>query len=97
MRLRAQRLSNHQRGLANSLRGAGAAAEASVIARLGTLEMPTLLVAGALDAKYVALGEQMVRPIPGARLAVVEGAGHAVHLERPAQLAELVLEFLRGV
>ena len=97
MRLRAQRLGNHSRGLANSLRGAGAAAEASVVSRLDTLGMPTLLVAGALDTKYVALGEQMARAIPGARLVVVEGAGHAVHLERPEELARLVLEFLRGL
>ena len=96
-RLRAQRLGNRPRGLAQSLRGSGAAAEASVLSRLGALDVPTLLVVGALDTKYVALGEQMAGTIPGARLAVVDGAGHAVHLERPAALAALVLEFLRGV
>ena len=29
-----------------------------------------------------------------ARVALVEGAGHAVHLERPAELAALVEAFL---
>src|SRR5687768_14977927 len=40
-RLRAQRLANEPHGLANSLRGAGAAAEPSVLDRLAALEMPT--------------------------------------------------------
>ena len=31
---------------------------------------------------------------PAAELVLVGGAGHAVHLERPAELAELVEEFL---
>ncbi len=93
-RLRRQRLANHARGLANSLRGAGAGADPPVLPALGALRAPTLVIAGALDAKYVALGETMAAAIPGARLAVVAGAGHAVHLERPAVFAEAVGEFL---
>src|SRR5688572_10713710 len=96
-RLRAQRLINEPRGLANSLRGAGAAAEPSVIDRLGALAMPTMLIAGALDAKYVALGRTLAAAIPGARLEIVPDAGHAVHLERPTAFAELVAGFLDEV
>lgn len=95
--LRRQRLANDARGLANSLRGAGAGADEPVLGRLGEIRAPALLVAGALDAKYVALGRAMVGALPGARLAVVEGAGHAVHLERPGEFARLVRRFLRGV
>ena len=93
-RLRAQRLANRPRGLANSLRGAGAGAEAPVVEQLPTIGAPTLLIAGALDAKYVALGRLMEASMPQARLSVVEGAGHAVHLEQPAVFASLVAEFL---
>jgi len=93
-RLRAQRLANRPRGLANSLRGAGAGAEAPVVEQLPTIGAPTLLIAGALDAKYVALGRLMESSMPQARLSVVEGAGHAVHLEQPAVFASLVAEFL---
>jgi len=92
--LRAQRLANRPRGLANSLRGAGAGAEAPVVKQLPTVSAPTLLIAGALDAKYVALGRLMESSMPQARLSVVEGAGHAVHLEQPAAFASLVAEFL---
>jgi 2-succinyl-6-hydroxy-2,4-cyclohexadiene-1-carboxylate synthase len=58
--------------------------------------VPTLLVAGALDAKYVAIAERLAGLIPGARRVVVEGAGHAVHLERPDEFAALVRDFLRA-
>jgi pimeloyl-ACP methyl ester carboxylesterase len=36
----------------------------------------------------------MQHRIAGARVQIVEGAGHAVHLERPAAFAPLVKEFL---
>ena len=95
-KLRAQRLANSPRGLANSLRGAGAGAgvEVDVTERLPALDIPTLLIVGARDAKYVALARSMERVMPRARLSIVEGAGHAVHLERPAEFAALVAEFL---
>ncbi len=93
-KLRAQRLANTPSGLANSLRGAGAGAEADVTERLATLDGPTLLIAGALDAKYIAFGRSMERVMPRARLSIVESAGHAVHLERPAEFTALVAEFL---
>ncbi len=93
-KLRAERLANAPSGLANSLRGAGAGAEADVTERLATLDVPTLLIAGALDAKYIAFGRSMERAMPRARLSIVESAGHAVHLERPAGFAALVAEFL---
>lgn len=94
-RLRAQRLANSARGLANSLRGAGAGAEPSLGDMLHRIDVPALLVGGALDSKYVAIAEQMGRAMPDARVEIVEGAGHAVHIERPAQLAHLVDGFLR--
>jgi 2-succinyl-6-hydroxy-2,4-cyclohexadiene-1-carboxylate synthase len=88
--LREQRLRNDARGLANSLRGAGAGAEPPVLEMLGTLSMPALLVAGALDARYVAHAEAMAARMPAARVAIVPDAGHAVHLERPEAFAALV-------
>ncbi len=93
-RLRAQRLRNLPSGLANSLRGAGAAVDTPVADRLINIAVPTLLVAGALDTKYVTFGQLMERLMPRARLTVVEGAGHAAHLEQPEAFATLVAEFL---
>lgn len=95
--LRAQRLTNDPRGLANSLRGAGAGVTAPVVDELGRQSAPALLVAGALDARYVELARRMAAALPRARLAVVPDAGHAVHLERPAAFATAVSAFLDGL
>ena len=92
--LRAQRLTNDARGLANSLRGAGAGNDFPVVDALAGLRAPTLLVAGALDVKYVAAGRAMAAAIRGAELAIVPDAGHAVHLERPDAFVALVRDFL---
>lgn len=96
-RLRAERLVNDARGLANSLRGAGAGVELPLSARLPTLTMPTLLIAGALDEKYAELARRMASAIPRARVEIVPDAGHAVHLERPDALTAIVLRFLATV
>lgn len=91
---RATRRVNDASGLANSLRGAGAGVDASVMLRLAALNVPTLLVVGALDEPYVALGRSMQQALPDAQLVVVSEAGHAVHLERPEAMADAVLAFL---
>ena len=94
--LRAQRLTNEPHGLANSLRGAGAGVEASLEASLPEIAARTLFVAGELDAKYVAIARDCAARMPDARVEVVSGAGHAVHLERAEEFAGLVRRFLGG-
>jgi len=93
-RLRAQRLQNDPRGLANSLRGMGAGRQPPLWDRLATLDIPTLLIAGQLDAKYRGIAHQMALALPDVRTVIVPGAGHAVHLEQPNAFIQNVLEFL---
>jgi 2-succinyl-6-hydroxy-2,4-cyclohexadiene-1-carboxylate synthase len=92
--LRAQREGNTPRGLANSLRGAGAGVDRSMLDQLAEIGVPTLLIVGALDAAYVGHGRQMEERLPRARLVVVPHAGHTVHLERPELFAAEVSAFL---
>ena len=94
--LRAERLRCDARGLARSLRFAGAGVDAPLHDRLASLHVPTLVIAGALDAKYAAIAGELARLMPDARAEIVGGAGHAVHLERPAELARMVGAFVRG-
>jgi 2-succinyl-6-hydroxy-2,4-cyclohexadiene-1-carboxylate synthase len=96
-RLRAQRLRNGAAGLANSLRGAGAGLDEPLLDRLPAQRAPALILAGALDVKYAAHAKAIAAAMPAARLEIVADAGHAIHLERPAELAALVNDFLRGV
>ena len=92
--LRAQRLAQAPRGLANSLRGMGQGAQPPLFERLPTIPMPALVLVGALDPAYCSLGREMIRLIPKARLAIIPDAGHAVHLEQPEAFRSIVAEFL---
>ncbi len=91
--LRAQRLTNRPTGLANSLRGMGTGAQPNLRPRLPTLTVPTLLLTGAEDPKYVAVNQEIVQLTPNARLIVLPQAGHNVHLERPSAYIGNVLSF----
>ena len=64
---------------------------------LHRLRQPTLVLAGD-DDPIVPLvnGRILARRIPCARLHVVPGGGHLFLLERPAELAALVADYLRG-
>jgi 2-succinyl-6-hydroxy-2,4-cyclohexadiene-1-carboxylate synthase len=92
---RAERLANTPEGLAYALRRLGTGAQEPLWDRLAGLRPPTLLVAGERDAKFAALAHEMAAAIgPTARVALVPGAGHAAHLERPATTAALIEELL---
>jgi 3-oxoadipate enol-lactonase len=60
------------------------------------IAVPTLVITSDEDAVYPpATADAMARRIPGARLAVIAGAGHVSNLEQPAAFDAAVLAFLR--
>jgi 3-oxoadipate enol-lactonase len=64
--------------------------------RLGDLHVPTLVIVGDRDVSdFRELADRFAREIPGARLEVIEGAGHLPSLERPEEFDRLLLEFLQ--
>jgi 2-succinyl-6-hydroxy-2,4-cyclohexadiene-1-carboxylate synthase len=83
----ADRLRNTASGLAAALRGVGTGAMEPLWSRLGELEMPAVVLAGELDAKFRAIGERMAEALPRGEFAAVPGAGHAAHLEAPKAVA----------
>ena len=87
------RRANTPLGLAASLVYGGQGAMEPLHERLAEVAAPTLVVVGA-DDPVRARGEEVAAGIPGARLAIVPGAGHAPHLERPDLFHVLLLEFL---
>jgi 2-succinyl-6-hydroxy-2,4-cyclohexadiene-1-carboxylate synthase len=93
--LREQRLQNSPTGLANSLRGMGTGVQPSLWPHLNDLQLPALLITGALDKKFVEIGEQMAETIPSAQLKVVREAGHTVHLEQMVTFNHQVIQFLK--
>jgi 2-succinyl-6-hydroxy-2,4-cyclohexadiene-1-carboxylate synthase len=89
------RLDSTAAGLASSLRLAGQGQlDPPLWDRLGELAMPVLVVAGALDAPYAERAGRLAAAIPGAALAVVPGAGHACHLERPGAVGKVLKGWL---
>ncbi len=86
----ADRRRNTPAGLAAALRGLGTGALPSLWERLGELTTPVDLLVGERDAKFRAIAEAMAAALPDARVEVVAGAGHAVHLEAPAAVARII-------
>jgi 2-succinyl-6-hydroxy-2,4-cyclohexadiene-1-carboxylate synthase len=93
-RQRAGRLSHDPATLARMLRATGQGAVEPVWDDLHRLTMPVLAVAGELDAKYADIAERMAQTLPQGRAALVPGAGHAAHMERPEEFSALLLDFL---
>jgi 2-succinyl-6-hydroxy-2,4-cyclohexadiene-1-carboxylate synthase len=89
-RVHRDRLRNTTSGLAAALRGLGTGALPSLWDRLDELTMPVTLVVGERDGKFAGLAREMAGRVPQAEMAVVPDTGHAVHLEAPERVAEII-------
>ena len=94
VRLHAARLRNRPEGLAASLRGAGQGAMVPLQDRLASIAAPTLVIAGELDEAGSRRARNVAAGIPGARLAIMEGLGHAPHREAPGRYRSVLMDFL---
>jgi 2-succinyl-6-hydroxy-2,4-cyclohexadiene-1-carboxylate synthase len=87
----AERCTNTGAGLASSLRLAGAGSQRPSWAELSALSFPVLIISGADDGKFTDLGHRLATSIgANATHQVVDGTGHAPHLQRPADIADRV-------
>ena len=84
------RLRSTPAGLARALRGVGTGTLPSAWGRLYELHMPVALVVGERDEKFRDISYEMAALAPSAQVVVVAGAGHAVHLEAPDRVAEII-------
>jgi pimeloyl-ACP methyl ester carboxylesterase len=82
-------------GLAKAARGMLTQRDAKVISALPVIAVPSLVVVGANDTPFLAASDYMAAKIPGAKKAVIAGAGHAANLDQPAAFNAAVLGFLR--
>ena len=93
-RRRALRAAHDAHRLAAALRafspGAAPFADAHALAAVG---VPTLLIAGDDDAVFKAEARALAALLPSARLAVMQGCGHAPHLEDPRAVAAALTTF----
>jgi 2-succinyl-6-hydroxy-2,4-cyclohexadiene-1-carboxylate synthase len=80
---------NRPDALAAALRGIGTGEMRPLWSRLAELTMPVTLLVGDRDAKFLALGERMVKLLPAAELVIASG-GHGLPLENPDAVARAI-------
>jgi 2-succinyl-6-hydroxy-2,4-cyclohexadiene-1-carboxylate synthase len=80
---------NRPDALAAAMRGLGAGEMQPLWNRLAELSMPTSVVVGERDAKFLAIGARMAEGIPGGELVTLRG-GHALALESPEMVARAI-------
>ncbi|OXS73803.1 2-succinyl-6-hydroxy-2,4-cyclohexadiene-1-carboxylate synthase [Lysinibacillus sp. KCTC 33748] len=92
--IRFERLSQEEEGLAGSLRGIGTGGQPPNWMVLEKLEFPVLLITGSLDEKFCKIALEMKALLKNAKHTTVNDAGHAIHVENPAEFATIVEEHL---
>ncbi len=83
------------RGYGNACAAMAALFEAPLDPELGHIPAPTLIVASDLDQHCPPRAAEIIHAgIPGSRIELIKGAGHAVPVERPGELAAAMNRFL---
>ncbi|HEV2301761.1 MAG TPA: alpha/beta fold hydrolase [Stellaceae bacterium] len=85
------------KGLALAARGMLAQADGAIIESLPAIDVPTLVLVGALDRNFIAPADYMAAKIPRAHKAVIPEAGHTANLDQPLLFNKAVAEFLEGL
>lgn len=88
---------NNATGLAASLRRHGTGAQVPLWDALNTITIPTLVIAGARDRKYVEIGRRLEQRLPRGTFVTIEDADHAAHLQRPDEFAAITTSWLNAL
>jgi pimeloyl-ACP methyl ester carboxylesterase len=85
------------KGLALAARGMLTQRDAGVITSLPDIRVPSIVIVGSEDTPFLAASDYMAAKIPGAKKAVIEGAGHAANIDRPEAFNAALTEFLAAL
>ncbi|SOC03512.1 2-succinyl-6-hydroxy-2,4-cyclohexadiene-1-carboxylate synthase [Ureibacillus xyleni] len=94
-KIREERLSQTEIGLANSLRGMGTGAQNSLWTSLSIITKPVTLITGSIDEKFCKIAHQMKELLPNADHIEIRDVGHAIHVENPTLFATIVEDVLK--
>ena len=84
-------------GLAHAARGMLAQFDSRVIDSLPDIRVPTLVIVGELDEPFRGASDYMSAKIPGARLELIAGAGHAANIDNPDAFNRVLIDFLASL
>ncbi|GGA76451.1 2-succinyl-6-hydroxy-2,4-cyclohexadiene-1-carboxylate synthase [Ornithinibacillus halotolerans] len=94
MNIREERLSQTVEGLALSLRSMGTGVMPSLWDTLPSTKIPVLLLVGELDTKFVVINKKMQKSLSNSTLQIINGVGHAIHVESETIFGKMVEEFV---
>ena len=92
--LKQSRLVHDPHTLAAALRGLSVGRQPSLWKEIPQLDIPTLIIAGAMDKKYCDIAGKMAALMPRCRQITIGNAGHNAHFEQPRELLARLREFL---
>jgi 2-succinyl-6-hydroxy-2,4-cyclohexadiene-1-carboxylate synthase len=92
--IREQRLNNSPSGLANSLLGMGTGSQPNWWGKLNKLTCDVMLLTGKEDKKFCDIADKMMKELKNSSWKVIEGSGHAIHVEEPEKFGTIVSDFL---
>jgi pimeloyl-ACP methyl ester carboxylesterase len=72
----------------------GVHGDGTVIDGLGSIQVPTLVIVGSEDRRFLAAKDYLVSKIPNASGLVIAGARHSVHKTHSEEVARAILSFL---
>ena len=92
--IREERLSQSAVGLSNSLKGFSTGVQPSLWDKLDSLEFPVIMLTGELDKKFCEIAKKMKELLPNADWKIINGVGHAIHVENPELFATIVEDII---
>ena len=74
----------------------GVHSDETVIDALGSIQVPTLVIVGSEDRRFLAAKDYLVSKIPHASALVIAGGRHNVHKTHSAEVGRAILSFLEA-
>lgn len=84
-------------GLAHAACGMLEQKDDRIIASLPSIRVPTLILCGGEDKRFLAASDYLAANIPGAEKVTLEGAGHVSNMDKPDAFNTAVASFLNRV
>jgi pimeloyl-ACP methyl ester carboxylesterase len=82
------------KGLANAARGMLVQSDGSIMAGVPNVKVPTLVLVGADDTRFLAAADYMAKAITDSEKVVIPDAGHAANIDQPAAFNAAVVDYL---